>query len=346
MRAVDQLSGTEHRIFAKKIINATGPWVDVLRKEDGSMKGKTLRLTKGVHLVFDSRRFPLKQAVYFDTPDGRMVFAIPRAGKTYVGTTDTVEEKEIQHPRMTEEDRQYLIQAIQFMFPQLQISVEDIESSWAGLRPLIHQEGKAPSEISRKDEVWVSHSGLISIAGGKLTGYRKMAENVVDLVCDQLKKEEGLDYGKCQTKVLPISGGEIGGVDNYETFVAEQARQGVSCGLTEQEARELAARYGSNVGTIFEIIEQGKSEAEAFHMPLKLYGSLVYALRYEMVIKPTDFFIRRTGALLFEIEEVRLWKDPVLHYMAHVFGWTKETKEIYAAELEQQLHDAVQPLSV
>ncbi len=147
-----------------------------------------MRHTKGVHLVFDQSVFPLKQAVYFDTPDGRMVFAIPREGKTYVGTTDTVYKEALEHPRMTTADRDYVINSINYMFPELNITANDIESSWAG-RPLIHEEGKDPSEISRKDEIWTSDSGLITIAGGKLTGYRKMAEHIVDLVRDRLKKK-------------------------------------------------------------------------------------------------------------------------------------------------------------
>src|SRR5690625_1899426 len=85
----DQISGKIYSIHAKKIVNASGPWVDILREIDSSKKGKTLHLTKGVHLVFPKEKFPLKQAVYFDTPDDRMVFAIPRQDITYVGTTDT-----------------------------------------------------------------------------------------------------------------------------------------------------------------------------------------------------------------------------------------------------------------
>ena len=104
-------------VKAKKVVNATGPWVDKVREMDGSRKGKTLRLTKGVHIVMDQNCFPLKQSIYFDTPDGRMVFAIPRDGKTYVGTTDTFYQNDPQSPRMTIEDRNYLIQAIHYMFP-------------------------------------------------------------------------------------------------------------------------------------------------------------------------------------------------------------------------------------
>ena len=138
--------------------------------------GKHLILSKGVHTVFDASKFPLKQAIYFDTEDGRMVFAIPRQGKTYVGTTDTFYEGDPGDVRAEQSAINYLLKAIKFMFPNIEVGAEHIESTWAGVRPLIHEEGKGPSEISRKDEIWQSESGVITIAGGKLTGYRKMAE--------------------------------------------------------------------------------------------------------------------------------------------------------------------------
>jgi glycerol-3-phosphate dehydrogenase len=161
----DVLTGEQAHVYAKHIVNAAGPWVDQLREKDGSKQGKTLHWTKGVHLVFDQSRFPLRQAIYFDTPDKRMVFAIPRDGKTYIGTTDTDYYDDLIHPRTSKEDQDYLIAAANHMFPSLQLTAADMESSWAGIRPLIHEEGKAPSEISRHDEIFHSPSGLITIAG-------------------------------------------------------------------------------------------------------------------------------------------------------------------------------------
>src|SRR5699024_11873630 len=98
IKAKTELNGKIFYTSAKKVINASGPWVDELRKLDHSKKGKTLQLTKGIHLVFSQEVFPLQQAIYFDTHDKRMIFAIPREGKTYVGTTDTMYDAEIAHP--------------------------------------------------------------------------------------------------------------------------------------------------------------------------------------------------------------------------------------------------------
>src|SRR5699024_10082125 len=178
--AKDHVSGEEFNIFAKQVVNAAGPWVDELRDKDGSKTGKTLQLTKGSHLIFSQDVFPLRQAIYFDTPDKRMIFAITRGDKAYVGTTDTKYNQNIAHPQVTEEDRDYLLHAINQMFPSLDITAEHIDSSYVGVRPLISEPGKDPGEISRKDEIFVSDSGLISMAGGKLDRYRNVEEAIVE----------------------------------------------------------------------------------------------------------------------------------------------------------------------
>ncbi|XBW82452.1 glycerol-3-phosphate dehydrogenase [Bacillus velezensis] len=340
----DLLSGKEYKVYAKKIVNATDSWVDELREKDHSKSGKHLQHTKGVHLVFDQSVFPLKQAVYFDTPDGRMVFAIPREGKTYVGTTDTVYKQKLEHPRMTVQDRDYVVSSINYMFPELNITADDIESSWAGLRPLIHEEGKDPSEISRKDEIWTSQSGLITIAGGKLTGYRKMAEHIVDLVRDRLKEEGGQDFGGCKTKTMPISGGHVGGSKNFESFVEAKTKDGLKIGLSQETAKQLAIRYGSNVENVFSRIEGLKDEAEKRQIPVHILAEAAYSIEEEMAATPADFFVRRTGRLFFDIKWVQTYKTAVIDYMSDRFQWNDETKEKHTEWLNTLLHDAVVPL--
>lgn len=342
----DLISGTEHHLYAKKIVNAAGPWVDNVRELDQSRKGKMLKLSKGVHLVIDQKRFPLQQAVYFDTPDGRMVFAIPRDGKTYVGTTDTFYEGDARNPKMTEEDRQYIMNAIRYMFPDLDLTIDDVESSWAGVRPLIYEEGKDPSEISRKDEIWESPSGLISIAGGKLTGYRKMAEMVVDLLVKKLQKENKWSQAipACQTKHLPISGGDVGGSKGFPGYVAQKTAEAVRFGFTREQGERLVRLYGSNIDELFSLTAMSGNE-NTFGLPLDIFVSLVYSLEAEMVVKPEDFFIRRTGALFFNLEWVKQWKEQVCQCMAHYLGWSEEQKESYKKHLEEHMHYAVEPSS-
>ncbi|WP_239696475.1 glycerol-3-phosphate dehydrogenase/oxidase [Paenibacillus oryzisoli] len=357
VRVVDQLAGgtvgkdssdpsASYALYASKIVNAAGPWVDTLREMDHSKQGKTLHLTKGVHLVFDQSRFPLGQAIYFDTPDGRMVFAIPRDGKTYVGTTDTNYKGDIANPRITMADRAYVLRAANEMFPSLGLMEADVESSWTGLRPLIHQEGKDPSEISRRDEIFISGSGLISMAGGKLTGYRKMAESVVNQIAAMLVAEGKVsaELPPSRTKTLPISGGDVGGSAQLAPFLRSRVSQGLRLGLTEPETMLLAQRYGSNVDTVFALLEQYRDEAARRGMPAAVLAALVYAIEREMVVKPADFFIRRTGALFFDIAWARQWKAAATAFLAERFRWSEAQTAAYTAELDQLLHEAVHPL--
>jgi glycerol-3-phosphate dehydrogenase len=340
---VDQLTGEKHEIRAKQIINATGPWVDQIREKDGSKQGKYIHLTKGVHLVIDGKRFPLKQAIYFDAPDGRMIFAIPRDGKAYVGTTDTDYTGDIASPKMTAEDRDYLLRSTNFMFPTLHLAAEDVESSWAGLRPLIHEEGKSPSELSRRDEIFISDSGLLSIAGGKLTGYRKMAERIVDLVGSRLRDQGHGTYPASTTQGIRLAGGDINGSANFASFVTEKTREGTKIGLTEADAERLTRHYGSNVSHIYQLIEQHASEAEQYELPKDVIGALIYTIQEEMTCTLEDFFVRRTGALYFDINWVRQWKDRVMTYMADKLQWSQQEQENHHKRLEELLHDAVIP---
>lgn len=334
------IDGTVYPIYASTIVNATGPWVDTLRTIDGSKKGKTLQLTKGVHLVIDQSVFPLKQAVYFDTPDGRMVFAIPRDGKTYVGTTDTFYSDDPVHPSMSIEDRDYILEAIKFMFPSVSVTAEDVESSWAGVRPLILEDGKDPSEISRKDEIWESESKLITIAGGKLTGYRKMAETVVNLVARRLQENTGKTFKNCMTKSLPVSGGEVGGSKGFSTYIKDVvASEGA--GLSREDAEKIAKQYGSNAPIVYKLAKEfnGKNEA----LSPVLLAKIHYAMEYEFAITPTDVLLRRTGMLLFDIDKVQEIKEAVIEYMADYYMWSEERINILTAELEEEIHKATVP---
>ncbi|PHD76316.1 glycerol-3-phosphate dehydrogenase [Bacillus sp. AFS043905] len=341
VQVADLLSGDAYEIYADKVINAAGPWVDSIREKDQSKQGKTLKLSKGVHVVIDQSKFPLKQALYFDTPDGRMIFAIPRAGKAYVGTTDTFYDGDPAVPTVTSEDRAYLLKSIHYMFPEVNITDDDIESSWAGVRPLILEEGKDPSEISRKDEIWESDSGLITIAGGKLTGYRKMAKTTVDLLSGKLAQQSNKTYPASSTKGMPISGGDVGGSRNFSDYIKQHVQMGVDSGLAAKDAKEILAMYGSNAPVLFDIAKNEGDGGANSGLPKKLFVQLKYAVDHEMAATPVDFFFRRTGTLLFDIDLVQTHKHAVIDYMAGYFGWTESTKMERTNQLEQEILGAI-----
>lgn len=331
----DELTGETGQIYAKKIINASGPWVDDLRELDDSKKGKTMHLTKGVHLVIDESKFPISNAIYFDTPfdDKRMMFAIPREGKTYIGTTDTNYKGDPKEPGVTLADVEYILAAANQMFDITPIQVADVESSWSGVRPLIHEEGKDPSEISRKDEIFHSESGLFTIAGGKLTGYRKMSEKVVDQVMLELSIEEGRAYRKSATKNLILSGGNVGGGDRFNQFVAEKVEVGTHLGLDSLTAEALVHRYGSNVDEVYSYLKASQGSALE---PVD-YLMLHYGLEHEMVIKPIDYLLRRSSQLLFDSEHAKAVKELIVDEMAEYYDWDEAVRAEYLDEVEQQL---------
>ncbi|EIK0277276.1 glycerol-3-phosphate dehydrogenase/oxidase [Staphylococcus pseudintermedius] len=336
---VDRLGNETFEIKGKKVVNATGPWVDEVRSADYSKNNKQLRLTKGVHVVIDQSKFPLRQAVYFDTEkDGRMIFAIPREGKAYVGTTDTFYNNDKSKPLVNQEDRDYLVDAINYMFPTVHITDADIESTWAGVRPLIFEKGKDPSEISRKDEIWEGKSGLLTIAGGKLTGYRHMALEIVDLVEKRLKQEYKLKFKEVDTKHIPISGGDVGGSANFEQFIEDKVAAAKAMNLDTDLARRLATKYGSNVDDLFAIAQAAQHQNTG--LPLELYVELVYGVQNELVVKPTDFLVRRIGALYFDIDTVLRHKDTVVDVLADLLGYDANVKAVYKQELEEAIQEA------
>ncbi|MOA18365.1 Aerobic glycerol-3-phosphate dehydrogenase [compost metagenome] len=171
-----------------------------------------------------------------------------------------------------------------------------------------------------------------------------MAENVVDKVIELLGAEGGrAKYGGSVTKGLPISGGELGGSEGFETFVAKQTKEGVRFGFRQEEAAFLARRYGSNVEHVFARAAAAAELTERYKLPLALAVQLLYAIEEEMAVKPVDFLIRRTGDLFFRIADVQQWKSAVIAAMADRLGWSSEQRTEYARELERKLEEAVEP---
>ena len=332
----DELSGEPFEIKAKYVISAAGPWVDELRTVNNSKKGKRLHLTKGVHLVFPYEKLPVMQSVYFDVPDGRMMFAIPRGKVTYVGTTDTNFNNDKDKVQTDLADAIYLLSAVNNMFPKINLEMEDIVSSWAGLRPLIHEEGKSASELSRKDEIFTSDTGLISIAGGKLTGYRKMAERVVDRIAKKMEEEHQAEIKSCTTEDIPLCGNEFKKFKHVKKYIAEVFERIKVDGFTQHDAWFLVTNYGKQTETVLELYQKRKEKDN----PTKLIlAELQFGIEHEMVQDPMDFFIRRTGRLYFDIDSIRTYMDIVLKEFKTIFKTDDakilEWKETLMTELKE-----------
>lgn len=341
----DNLTEEVYKIRAAKVVNATGPWVDKLRAKDlDKVQGKRLHLTKGVHLVLPYEKLPLAQAVYFDVnEDGRMIFAIPRGRVTYVGTTDTNYKGAIENPVTNAEDVKYVLAATNFMFPEAALTPDDVISSWAGLRPLIHEDGKDPSELSRKDEIFYSNSGLVSIAGGKLTGYRKMAERIIDVVAQSIRQTKPHVYkrlSRCKTATLQLMGGQFDSQEAIAQFIVRRTGEVGQIGLNQQHIVALVHKYGTETDTIIE-------KAYALYPTIQdaekriLTAELWYSIHHEMSATLSDFLIRRTGRLYFERDTLGHWYPFLADTMADLLGWTDVEKYRQLADFKRAFEEVV-----
>ncbi|MBO0461580.1 type 1 glycerol-3-phosphate oxidase [Enterococcus sp. DIV1298c] len=389
VKARDLLSDEVIEIRAKIVINTSGPWVDKIRNLNFKRAiSPKMRPTKGVHLVVDAKKLPVPQPTYFDTgkQDGRMVFAIPRENKTYFGTTDTDYQGDFTDPQVTQEDVDYLLDVINHRYPEANITLADIESSWAGLRPLLignagsdynggdngsisdksfrkvvdtvtdfkenkvsrvevedvlnHLESsrdeKAPSTVSRGSSLEREPDGLVTLSGGKITDYRKMAEGAMKLIRQLLKEEYGVTAKEIDSKTYSISGGDFDPT-KQEEMVQEYTKIGVEAGLDEKDAAYIADFYGTNAKHIFEL---AKEMSPYPGLTLAESARLRYGLENEMVLAPGDYLIRRTNHLLFERDQLDAIKQPIIDAIAAYFDWTDEEKERETQHLEQLIAES------
>jgi glycerol-3-phosphate dehydrogenase len=324
IECIDNITKQKFTLNGKYMINAAGPWVDDIRVINRSRRGKQLFITKGVHLVVPREKLPVHHSMYFEIQDGRMIFIIPRDRATYIGTTDTPYDGDKDYPLVTKEDAVYLLKAVNDMFPDIDLSIDDIESSWAGLRPLIHEEGKSASEISRKDEIFISSSGLVSMAGGKLTGYRKMARKVVNMIARKLTKEGRMKYVKCKTLRIPLTGNNFTGSKQVKDYTKKISLILNQIDLPEHYASYLVHNYGIQTDIIIDKIKQLKGSNPELRL---IKSELDFCFENEMVCKPLDFLERRTGRLYFWIATIENHIEDILQLFESKFYWTAEQFE-------------------
>jgi glycerol-3-phosphate dehydrogenase len=316
----DQLTGEMLTARGRVVINAAGPWVDAVRLLSEPGDKPRLRLTKGIHLGIRTERIGLSRIVVMNARDKRGVFAIPRGAVTYLGTTDTDYPNAEDYPFITHEDVDYLLEAANRTFDvDPPLTAADVVSAWAGLRPLMQQEGKKPSELSRKDEIMVGAGGLLSVAGGKLTTFRRMSERVVDMACERLQAmgvKMPARRGTSEDAVL--GSGHTG--DDVVAY-AERLHQRwprVGRALVDR----LVALYGSNAERLIDGIAADPVLAEQFSpTPPVTRAEVEYTVREEMTLTLEDFMERRSRLLLWDPDNGLTVADGVARAMAPVLGW-------------------------
>jgi glycerol-3-phosphate dehydrogenase len=343
VRVRDELSGEEFEIQSHSVVNATGPWSDRIRslsKED--VVGR-LRPTKGIHIVIPTEKLYLNNAVVcFHPQDGRVLFAIPWGDRTYIGTTDTDYQEDPADVAASSEDVHYLVDVTNHYFPGTDLHVDDVISTWAGVRPLVADEkSDDESAISREHTLALSDDGLITIAGGKLTTYRKMAAEVVDKSIEYLRVIGALPKVRsADTSEEPLPGAvgwpEEGGLSWIEKELTERFGE-----LLQDETRVLLAKtYGMRSFDVVALIHDDESLAEKIQEDRpEIMAQIRFGIEEELAYTLRDIFIRRTQ-LFFRAGDQGLGAiDRVATYMKKNLDWddirVEKEKEEYRTEVDR-----------
>ena len=357
VRVHDNLTGEDFEIHADVIINTSGPWSDLVRQSDKEVyKKPRLRPTKGVHLVVDQSRLTVPQPTYFGsgTDDGRMIFTIPREGKTYFGTTDTDFRGDYAHPTVEQGDVDYLLGIINKKYPSAHLTIDDVEASWAGVRPLIEVEVEgneaadvatgasvsdstsAPSAVSRGSSLTEAEDGLITLAGGKLTDYRIMANGAMEKILEKLHDKFSKNFTLQDSAEIKVAGGDFDS-DNAEEELARIAKEGEEAGLSKADATEIANLFGSEAEQIY---DYARTIKPADGLSLGETAALDYSLAEEMTLTPVDYLLRRTYHILFKSDTLNEVKTGVVNHMADYYGWDKVQREEYETELRNEIEES------
>lgn len=311
----DVLNGGQAEIGARVAVNATGAWFEPVTEQLVSRRPGAVRTTKGVHLVVP----PVtdRALVLYSEVDRRLLFAIPRCGLTWIGTTDTDFDGDPADARATRADVEYLLASVRNLFPALRL--DDVLYTTAGVRALVRQRG-SESSVSRMHKIVVggpiAPASMISVLGGKITGYRAIAEDVTDAVCRQL----GATGRRAVTAERPLPGAPS---------------NGVRAPIVPPHLFDLYGRRAADVVAL-------AASTPGLDRPLSpnypdIAAQVVFSVRQEYCLRLSDFLRRRT---LLGASHDQGWgaAPAVAHVMASELGWSAgrvaDEIEGYRVEIE------------
>ena len=290
-RVRDALSGEEADLAARVVINATGPWCDAVRRLEDPSAAPLLRPTKGSHVVVPRARIGNRHAVIFTSPlDGRVMFILPWGELTYLGTTDTDSPSDPERIVADADDVLYLLRSANAIFPGAHLTEADVVASWAGLRPLLAAAPNAPaSQLSREHRIVAGPAGMLTIAGGKLTTFRPMAQAVVDQAARLLGHRSP---GRSLSRSVALPGGEARVFDSFRA-------PGLELGLPEATVDYLLRQHGAEIPAIYALCRQVPELKDPLHPEHPAIAAQVpFAIEREFACTAQDFLERRTRLTL------------------------------------------------
>lgn len=289
-RVVDRLNGARATLQAAVIVNATGPWSDSLRQMEDPAAEPILRLTRGSHVLVPRARLGHTDAITLTSAvDGRVMFVLPWGDWSYIGTTDTDETRGPDAVSTTEDDVTYLLRSANAAFPHAHLVNEDVVATWSAVRPLVQDtHALSTAAVSREHAILQGTGGMLSIVGGKLTTYRRMAAQMVDRVVKELRQHRGMPTPpRARTDLEPLPGGEAADLGPLRAAA-------IDLGLTPAAADHIVARYGTEAQAIINIVAKDRRFLAPLHPAHPaISAQVVHAARREMARTVADVLIRR-----------------------------------------------------
>lgn len=326
IQAEDQLTKRNIKIKGRHFLSTVGPWTDILSSKMFPNWKKIMRPTKGVHLTFEKKRFPIPHAVVMGA-EKRIVFGIPRHEMVIIGTTDTDFSGDPSEVKTTKDDVQYLLQVAQQYFPGAKLNESDIVASYSGVRPLVQDQSESEGKTSREHSIFTEKYGVTFIVGGKYTTYRLIAEQALKEILRHFSIEDRVrfQHGASEKPINPLV--------TAESFAArEQAMRhlAISSKMTSIEIQYLVERHGD----------------EALEM-IKRYGPDLHALEYEalhaientMCLNLVDFFLRRTPLFLAEKDHGKRYLSMIQNIFIRQFQLHSDDLKRQVAQLESHLQN-------
>lgn len=312
-RVRDAIGGEEFTIRARCVINAAGPFVDRIRQMDDDSAKPLLKAASGIHIILSSRFVPPETGLLIPkTEDGRVLFVLPWQGHALIGTTDNPAEI-TDHPQAREEEIEYLLRHIGRYF-NLTVARSDVMSVWSGLRPLVQFDASAnTAQQVREHLMTVSDSGLLSMAGGKWTTYRAMAEEAVDqaIATAALQPQH-----PCQTRQLPLVGAE-----NFAQEILQVLTK--DYGLAPDTARHLHYAFGDQAMRIARLAAAGLNLRLHPAHPF-IEAEVVYACRHEFAERASDVLARRIPLALLDNSAAQAILPRIIELMAKEYEWDEK----------------------
>ena len=320
VQATDSITGENYSANGKYLILCTGPWSQITEERGIDFEGKArVRLTRGTHIILKKKLDD--KACLLVNDDGRPIFLIPNDNFDLAGTTDIDHSASPDEVKPTREEVEYIINACNRLFPTAEYSLSDVKASFAGVRPLVREDGVKEGDISREHSIFDDRTNrTVTIVGGKLTTYRVMSKQALDKVI----KGMGIIAGKCVTHKLPLWGGEM---EDWNTYRKDKVNElQAKYGLSHDTSDMITKWYGSEV----EYFQEYLDEHGTNHLPGDsrwLEAQVIYSCRVELAQTPIDVLRRRTN-IMFEEKNGEDVLDTVITIMTKELKWDPETVEL------------------